>query len=204
MVHSYTLCKNDIPSDVNWGGSVAVDTETLGLVPARDRLCVVQVCSASGEIFLVQMDRYDASPNLQALLNDEKVLKIFHFARFDVAVLRFYLGVSINPVYCTKIASKIARTNTERHSLPELCQFFVGERLIKEQQRSDWGAEVLTQQQLAYAASDVVFLHAIKEKLDVLLAREGRTHLAKGAFDFVPVCADLDLAQTDYRYLIEH
>lgn len=203
-MHNYTLCKNDIPQDVDWGRSVAIDTETLGLVPARDRLCVVQLCSASGEVFVVQMHRYDASPNLQALLADESVLKIFHFARFDVAVLRHYLGAKIAPLYCTKIASKIARTNTERHSLPELCQFFLGERMIKEQQKSDWGADVLTQQQLAYAASDVVHLHAIKEKLDALLEREGRTSLAQGVFEFVLTCADLDLAQTDYRYLIEH
>ena len=203
-VHKYKLFKNDIPQDIDWGGTVAVDTETLGLVPVRDRLCVVQLCSASGEVFIVQMERYDSSPNLIKLFDDENVLKVFHFARFDLAVLRHYLRVLPYPIYCTKVASKLARMNTERHSLPELCQFFLGERLIKEQQKSDWGAKVLTEQQLAYAASDVIHLHAIREKLNVLLEREDRVSMAVGVFEFLRFCADLDLDQTDYRYLIEH
>jgi len=204
MARNYELWKNDVPGDVAWGKSVAIDTETLGLIPARDRLCVVQLCAEDGRVLIVQMERYDASPNLCALLANPNILKIFHFARFDVAVLQHYLSVRLENIYCTKVASKIARCNTERHSLPELCQFFLGERLNKDQQRSDWGAADLCPQQLAYAAADVIHLHEIKGKIDRLLEREGRLDLALRVCDFVRTCADLDLMQTDYRYLIEH
>ncbi len=200
----YPIYQNDIPANIEWGSSVAVDTETLGLIPVRDRLCVVQLCGIGGDVAVVQMKRYDQSPNLCALLNDNSVEKLFHFARFDVAVLKHYLGVNIAPLYCTKVSSRIARCNTERHGLPDLCQFFLNEKLMKEQQKSDWGADVLTQEQVRYAASDVIHLHAIKDRINILLEREGRVDLAHKVCQFIATCAELDLMQTDYRYLIEH
>jgi ribonuclease D len=184
-----------LPAGVGFGSSVAIDTETLGLNPHRDRLCVVQLSAGDGTAHLVQIakDAPDAS-RLKALLTDPKVLKIFHFARFDVAVLEKYLGVVTNPIYCTKIASKLTRTYTDRHGLKDLAHEVLGVELSKQQQSSDWGAAELTQQQLAYAASDVLHLHAIKDKLDAMLAREGRTSLAEAAFRFLPVRTQLDLA----------
>lgn len=189
------LHKGDLPAGVGFGSSVAIDTETLGLNPHRDRLCVVQLSAGDGTAHLVQIakDAPDA-PRLKALLTDPKVLKIFHFARFDVAVLEKYLGVVTNPIYCTKIASKLTRTYTDRHGLKDLAHEVLGVELSKQQQSSDWGASELTQQQLAYAASDVLHLHAIKDKLDAMLAREGRTALAEAAFRFLPVRTQLDLA----------
>lgn len=189
------LHKGDLPAGVGFGSSVAIDTETLGLNPHRDRLCVVQLSAGDGTAHLVQIakDAPDA-PRLKALLTDPKVLKIFHFARFDVAVLEKYLGVVTNPIYCTKIASKLTRTYTDRHGLKDLAHEVLGVELSKQQQSSDWGAAELTQQQLAYAASDVLHLHAIKDKLDAMLAREGRTALAEAAFRFLPVRTQLDLA----------
>ena len=188
------LHKGDLPAGVGFGSSVAIDTETLGLNPHRDRLCVVQLSAGDGTAHLVQIakDAPDA-PRLKALLTDPKVLKIFHFARFDVAVLEKNLGVVTSPIYCTKIASKLTRTYTDRHGLKDLAHEVLGVELSKQQQSSDWGAAELTQQQLAYAASDVLHLHAIKDKLDAMLAREGRTALAEAAFRFLPVRTQLDL-----------
>lgn len=189
------LHKGDLPDGVTFGSSVAIDSETLGLNPHRDRLCVVQLSAGDGTAHLVQFDGQDYSaPRLKALLSDEQVLKIFHFARFDVAVLSKYLNVTANPVYCTKIASKLVRTYTDRHGLKDITSELLGVELSKQQQSSDWGAATLTQQQMAYAASDVLHLHALKSRLDAMLAREGRTHLAKAAFEFLPVRAQLDLA----------
>jgi ribonuclease D len=190
-----TLHKGDLPDGLNFGDSVAVDTETLGLNPHRDPLCLVQLSSGDGNAHLVQMDRdsYDA-PNLRALMGNQNVLKIFHFARFDVAMMQKYLGVVTTPVYCTKIASKLVRTYTDRHGLKDLARETVGIDMSKQQQSSDWGADQLTDAQLAYAASDVLYLHQIKTVLDGMLAREGREEIAKACFAFLPVRAALDLA----------
>lgn len=189
-----TLHKGDLPKDINFGTSVAIDTETMGLNPARDRLCLVQISSGDGNAHLVQFSGgdYDA-PNLRALLRDPSVLKLFHFARFDIASLKAYLDVDCTPVYCTKIASRLVRTFTDRHSLKELCRDLAGIELSKQQQSSDWGAETLTPEQLSYAASDVLYLHKIKDRLDVMLEREGRAELAQSIFDFLPTRSQLDL-----------
>jgi ribonuclease D len=192
---SITLHKGDLAADVVFKGSVAIDTETLGLNPQRDRLCLVQLSSGDGSAHLVQPDpaTYDA-PRLKALLTDPSVLKIFHFARFDLAVLERYLGVAVTPVYCTKIVSKLVRTYTDRHGLKDITAELLGVELSKQQQSSDWAAPTLSQQQLAYAAADVLYLHALKAKLDTMLEREGRTAFAKAAFGFLPTRARLDLA----------
>ena len=189
------LHQGDLPAEVSLGDTVAIDTETMGLVPGRDRLCLVQLSRGDGDAHLVRFapGEYEA-PNLKALLADAKVTKLFHFARFDVAVLRRYLGVTCRPIYCTKIASKLSRTYTDRHGLKDLCAELLGVDLSKQQQSSDWGAAELTQQQLDYAASDVLHLHALKERLDAMLEREGRTDLATAAFQFLPARAILDLA----------
>lgn len=189
------LHKNDLPAGLDLGKSVAVDTETMGLRPARDRLCLVQLSAGDGTAHLVQLDGSDwSAPNLKALLGNPAVLKIFHFARFDVAVLRHYLGVATSPIYCTKIASKLVRTYTDRHGLKDLVGELVGIELSKQQQSSDWASSELSQQQLAYAASDVLHLHTLKAKLDAMLAREGRTQFAEAAFGFLATRAKLDLA----------
>lgn len=189
------LHKGDLPANVTFTGSVAIDSETLGLNPHRDRLCLVQLSAGDGNAHLVQFDGKDYSaPRLKALLADPKVLKIFHFARFDVAVLQKYLGVTTSPIYCTKIASKLVRTYTDRHGLKDLCHELLGVELSKQQQSSDWGAEKLTDQQRFYAASDVLHLHAMKAKLDMMLDREGRREFAEAAFGFLPTRAALDLA----------
>jgi ribonuclease D len=198
------LHRNDLPADLDLGPVIAIDTETMGLNPHRDRLCLVQLCSGDGQAHLVQMvDGFDA-PNLKALLTDPKVLKLFHFARFDVAMLQRYLGVTTAPVYCTKVASKLARTFTDRHGLKDLCRDVLGVEISKQQQSSDWGADKLTEEQLRYAASDVEHLHALKAKLDVMLAREGRAALAQACFAFLPVRAALDLAGFPGPDLFEH
>ncbi len=195
MPQHIELHTGDLPKSVGFGASVAIDTETLGLNPHRDKLCLVQLSAGDGSAHLVQLDRssYDA-PNLKALLTDAKVLKIFHFARFDVAVLEKHLGVKTTPLYCTKIASKLVRTYTDRHGLKDLVAELAGIELSKQQQSSDWGAVQLTPQQLEYAASDVLHLHAIKAKLDVMLDRDGRRTFADAAFKFLPARAALDLA----------
>jgi ribonuclease D len=192
---SIVLHKNDLPAGVSFGPSVAVDTETLGLNVNRDRLCLVQLSSGDGTAHLVQFDGRDYSaPNLKALLTNQAVLKIFHFARFDIAVLEKYLGVVTTPIYCTKIVSKLVRTYTDRHGLKDLVAELAGIELSKQQQSSDWAASELSQQQLAYAASDVLHLHAVKAKLDAMLARDGRQAYAEAAFGFLPTRAKLDLA----------
>jgi ribonuclease D len=188
------LHKGDLPPGLDFGKAVAVDTETLGLLPRRDKLCVVQLSSGDGNAHLVQLDRsaYDA-PNLKALLVNPDVTKIFHFARFDVAVLKHYLGVDTAPLYCTKVASKLTRTYTDRHGLKDLIKELLGIELNKQQQSSDWGAHVLSDAQKQYAALDVIYLHELKARLDNMLGREGRLDLAKACFSFIPVRAALDL-----------
>ena len=192
---SITLHKNDLPAGLSFGDAVAVDTETLGLNVNRDRLCLVQLSSGDGTAHLVQFDGHDyAAPNLKALLTDPAVLKIFHYARFDIAVLEKNLGVVTAPIYCTKIASKLVRTYTDRHGLKDLVGELVGIELSKQQQSSDWASRELSQQQLAYAASDVLHLHALKTRLDAMLEREGRAKFAQAAFGFLSTRAKLDLA----------
>ena len=199
------LHKGDLPAGVSFGASVAIDTETLGLKPHRDRLCLVQLSGGNNEAHLVQFDGRDwAAPRLKALLVDPGVLKIFHFGRFDIAVLDRWLGVKTTPVWCTKIASKLARTYTDRHSLKDLCSELVGIDLSKQQQSSDWAAADLTQQQLAYAASDVLHLHAIKARLAAMLERDGRTAMADAAFAYLPERARLDLAGFDEVDVFAH
>jgi ribonuclease D len=192
---SIHLHKGDLPAGVGFKGSVAVDTETLGLNINRDRLCLVQLSAGDGTAHLVQFDgsNYDA-PRLKALLADPSLTKIFHFARFDIAMLEKNLQVATTPLYCTKIASKLVRTYTDRHGLKDLVAELLGVELSKQQQSSDWAANELSPQQLAYAASDVLHLHALKDKLDAMLEREGRRAFADAAFGFLPVRARLDLA----------
>ena len=188
--------EEDLPEGALGPGAVAVDTETMGLNPLRDRLCVVQISDGSGDEHLVRFgpgSAYDA-PVLKAVLSDPNRLKIFHFARFDIAAIQHALGIVTAPVYCTKIASKLVRTYTDRHGLKELVRELLGQDVSKQQQSSDWGATELSEAQRDYAASDVRFLHAMKDVLDVRLAREGRTHLAQACFDFLPTRAALDLA----------
>jgi ribonuclease D len=186
--------KGDLPEGVDFGGAVAIDTETMGLNPHRDRLCAVQLSSGDGTAHVVQiMAGQKKAPNLVRLLKDRKVVKIFHFARFDLAVLEHAFGVVTGPVYCTKIASRLTRTFTDRHGLKDLVKELTGTELSKQQQSSDWGAEQFTEAQLAYAASDVLHLHALRQKLDVMLAREGRTDIANACFGFLPTRAKLDL-----------
>lgn len=189
------LHKGDLPDGLSFPNGVAVDSETLGLNPLRDRLCLVQISGGDGSAHLVQLDGRDYSaPRLRALLTDRNVLKIFHFARFDVAVMQHYLNVATTPIYCTKIASKLVRTYTDRHGLKDLVSELAGIELSKQQQSSDWAASELTQQQLAYAASDVLYLHELKSKLDAMLTRQGRAHMAQAAFDYLPARAELDLS----------
>src|SRR5580704_3466658 len=178
------LHKGDLPDTLDLGSLVAIDTETLGLNPFRDRLCLAQLSAGDGICHAVQFAAGDyAAPNLKRLLTDPKVTKLFHFARFDIAMFRRYLGVDCKPIYCTKIASKLVRTYTDRHGLKDLVRELLGVELSKEQQSSDWGASDLTEKQLAYAASDVAHLHRLKEVLDGMLVREGRTALARSCFD---------------------
>lgn len=190
-----SLHLGDLPAELSFGPIVAIDTETMGLNPHRDRLCLVQLSSGDGNAHLVQIPRGPVrAPRLAALIADPQVLKLFHFGRFDIAVLEHALGVRCEPVYCTKIAAKLTRTFTDRFGLKELCRELLGVDLSKQQQTSDWGAEKLTDEQMAYAASDVLHLHALKTKLDGLLEREGRMDLAQAAFRFLPTRARLDLA----------
>jgi len=185
----------DLPTGLDFGASVAVDSETMGLNPHRDRLCVVQLSDGNGDAHLVKFKQGDFSaPNLKALMINPDVVKIFHFARFDVAVMKKYLGIDTSPIYCTKIASKLVRTYTDRHGLKDLCRELGGVSLDKQQQSSDWGADNISDAQKDYAASDVLYLHTVKEKLDMMLAREGRTHMAEAAFQFLPMRCEMDLA----------
>ena len=193
------LHHGDLPDGIDLGALVAIDTETMGLNLARDRLCLIQLSGGDGVCHAVQIPTrppgiLHRAPNLARMLADETVTKLFHFARFDIAALRQNLGVLCRPVYCTKIASRLTRTFTDRHGLKDLCKDLLGVDLSKQQQTSDWGAAELTPEQLRYAASDVLYLHALKERLDVMLAREGRAELAAACFRFLPARAELDLA----------
>jgi ribonuclease D len=189
-----TLHRGDLPDGVQFGASVAVDTETMGLVNQRDRLCLVQLSRGDGTADLVQIaPGQREAPNLMRLLGDTRIEKLFHFARFDMAILQKTFGVMPGPIYCTKIASKLARTYTDRHGLKDLVRELLGQEISKQQQSSDWGAPSLSEAQLAYAASDVLHLHAVREKLDAILQREGRLEYATECFAFLPTRVRLDL-----------
>jgi ribonuclease D len=189
------LHRGDLPADVTFDGDLAVDSEAMGLMPGRDRLCVVQLSDGKGDAHLVQFTagQYSA-PNLQKLLADPKRTKIFHFARFDLAIIHRYLGVWCEPVYCTKIASRLVRTYTDKHGFKDLCRELISQDISKQQQSSDWGAHALTNEQVDYAASDVLYLHALRDVLNERLAREGRTELARKLFACLPARAEADLA----------
>lgn len=199
------LYKGDLPDDLDLGNIVAIDTETMGLKPRRDKLCLAQLSSGDGVAHLVQFDRstYDC-PNLKKLLADPKVLKLFHFARFDIAVMQYYLNVVTQPLYCTRTASKLIRTYTDRHGLRDLCKQLLDVDISKQQQSSDWGADELTEDQLNYAAGDVYYLHRLKEILDKTLEREGRTDLARRLFEFLPTKAELDILGWNGSDILDH
>jgi ribonuclease D len=202
---SITYYRGDLPSGLDFGDSVAVDSETMGLSLQRDRLCVVQLSAGDGNAHVVHFpDRNYAAPNLRALLADIKVLKLFHFARFDLAMIQRHFGIVCSPVYCTKVASRLVRTNSDRHGLKDLCRDLLGIELSKQQQTSDWGAAELTSEQVNYAAADVLYLHELRRKMDELLDREGRRHLAEACFSFLPVRAALDLAGWEAEDIFAH
>lgn len=191
---SIHLHRGDLPAGLTWGDAVAVDTETMGLHPGRDRLCLVQLSAGDGVCHLVQIaPGQTEAPLLTALLTDPNVLKIFHFARFDLGILKHALGTAVAPIYCTKIASRLARTFSDRHGLKDLARDLLGIELSKQQQSSDWGAADLSTEQLRYAAADVLHLHRLKERLDEMLRREGRAELAQACFGFLPIRVELDL-----------
>ncbi|MEM8869292.1 MAG: ribonuclease D [Pseudomonadota bacterium] len=189
------LHHGDLPDGLDLGSIIAIDSETMGLLPYRDRLCVVQLSSGDGDAHVVQITKDQSeAPNLTRLLADPDVLKLFHYGRFDIAVMRHRFGVLAAPVYCTKIASKLVRTYTDRHGLKYLLSELLDVDISKQQQSSDWGADMLTQAQIDYAASDVLYLHRLRQALNVRLEREGRMALAQSCFDFLPTRAELDLA----------
>lgn len=200
-----TLHKGDLPGDIDFKDRVAVDTETMGLNPARDALCLVQLSSGDGNAHIVQLDRktYEA-PVLKELLSDQKIVKIFHYARFDLAALKTYLNIDATPAYCTRTASKFVRTYTDRHGLRDVCRDLLGVELNKQYQSSDWGAETLSEEQLQYAANDVLYLHQLQDAFDKRLARENRTELAQKCFDFLATRAELDLAGWYNIDIFEH
>lgn len=200
------LHHNDLPSTLAFGSSVAIDTETMGLNLTRDRLCLVQLSFGDGDAHLVKFgpDSDYAAPNLKRLLTDPDITKLFHFGRFDLASIQAYMDAVCRPVYCTKIASRLARTFTDKHSLKELCKDLLGVDLNKQQQSSDWGAADLTEEQKIYAANDVLYLHKLKEKLDEILIREGRMDLAKACFEFLPARAELDICGWDEFDIFAH
>ncbi len=200
-----TLYKGDLPKDLKFNGDLAVDTEAMGLNNKRDRLCVVQLSDGNGDAHLVQFerDKYNA-PNLIALLSDPARVKIFHFARFDLAIMREYLGIRLSNIYCTRTASRLARTYTDRHGYKDICKELLGADISKQQQSSDWGAKTLSPEQIEYAASDVLYLHKLREKLDIMLNREGRGELAQASFDYLPFRAELDLAGWAEQDLLSH
>jgi ribonuclease D len=199
------LHRGDLPDLTRYTDSVAIDTETMGLHPHRDRLCVVQLSNGDGSADVVQIPQgHTDAPNLKALLANPNVTKIFHFARFDLAALYNAFGVMPQPVYCTKIASRLTRTYTDRHGLKDLVRELLNIDLSKQQQSSDWGAQALSEAQLAYAASDVLHLHGLRERLDVMLAREGRLGLAQACFEFLPTRAKLDLQGWDTEDIFAH
>ncbi len=197
--------ERDLPDGLDLGASVAIDTETMGLEPRRDRLCLAQLSAGDGTAHLVRFNPGEyAAPNLRRLLENRSVLKLFHYGRFDIAVMAHYLGTLAAPVYCTKIASRLIRTYTDRHGLKDLCRELIGVEISKQQQISDWGAAHLSEEQMAYAASDVLYLHALKDKLDALLVREGRADIAQACFDFLPTRARLDLLGWAERDIFSH
>jgi ribonuclease D len=199
------LHRGDLPDLTRYKGSVAIDTETMGLHPHRDRLCVVQLSSGDGSADVVQIPQGHAdAPHLKALLADPGITKIFHFARFDIAMLYHAFGVMPQPVYCTKIASRLSRTYTDRHGLKDLVREVLNIDLSKQQQSSDWGSQSLSEAQLVYAASDVLHLHALRERLDAMLAREGRLELAQSCFEFLPTRANLDLQGWEAEDIFAH
>jgi ribonuclease D len=199
------LHHGDLPDLSRYRDSVAIDTETMGLHPHRDRLCVVQLSNGDGSADVVQIPKgHGDAPNLKALLANPKLAKIFHFARFDLAALYNAFGVMPQPVYCTKIASRLTRTYTDRHGLKDLVREVLNIDLSKQQQSSDWGSQTLSEAQLVYAASDVLHLHALRERLDAMLAREGRTELARACFEFLPTRAKLDLLGWDTEDIFAH
>jgi ribonuclease D len=199
------LYKNDLPADLDLGPIVAIDCETMGLNPHRDRLCVVQLSGGDGHAHIVQITKGQTeAPNLAALLENPDVLKLFHFGRFDIAAMYNAFGALAQPVYCTKIASKLVRTFTDRHGLKYLLQDLVGVDVSKQQQQSDWGSFELTTAQMDYAASDVLYLHRLKDALDVMLAREERVEMARACFDFLPMRAKLDLAGWPEQDIFAH
>ena len=203
-VHFY---EEDLPADVRFAdGPIAVDTEAMGLVPGRDRLCLVQLSDGNGDEHLVRFQRGSdySAPNLKALLGDPNRLKLYHFARFDIGIMQAYLGIMAAPLYCTRTASRLVRTYTDRHGLKDLVKELLGHDLSKQQQTSDWGADELSDAQRDYAASDVRYLHALKEKLDERLQREGRTKLAQACFEFLPTRALLDLAGWPEQDIFAH
>jgi len=197
--------KNDLPSNLNPGKIIAIDTETMGLDYKRDPLCLVQISSGDEEVHLIQINRKTfKADNLKKILEDNHIKKIFQFARFDLAVLNYYLKTDINNVYCTKIASKIGRTYTDKHGLKDLCKELLNIELSKQMQSSDWGTEILTEQQINYAASDVLYLHKIKEELDKILIRENRMELAEHCFKFLKHRVTLDLAGWNNQDIFAH
>ena len=197
--------RGDLPDLTRYKGSVAIDTETMGLHPHRDRLCVVQLSSGDGSADVVQIPQgHTDAPNLKALLADPRITKIFHFARFDLAALYHAFGVMPQPVYCTKIASRLSRTYTDRHGLKDLVREVLNIDMSKQQQSSDWGSQSLSEAQLSYAASDVLHLHALRERLDAMLAREGRLELAQSCFEFLPTRAKLDLQGWETEDIFAH
>lgn len=199
------LHQSDLPDGLDLGPIVAIDSETMGLKPHRDRLCLIQLSAGDGDAHLVQvMDKTTPAPNLEKMLGDDSVEKLFHFGRFDIAVLAHRYGVVSRPVYCTKIASKLVRTYTDRHGLKNLCQEILGVDLSKQQQSSDWGSGSLTEAQKEYAASDVLYLHQLRAEMEKRLAREGRTEMARAAFQYLPDRAMLDLAGWDQVDIFEH
>lgn len=199
------LHHDDLPADVDLGTAVAIDTETMGLNPHRDRLCLVQLSAGDGDAHLVKLaNPATAAPRLSSLLADQTVTKLFHFARFDFAALSHSVGPVNGPIYCTKIASKLCRTYTDRHGLKDLCAELLGVEISKQQQSSDWGADTLSKAQQNYAASDVLYLHDLRAKLDVMLAREGRTEMAQACFSFLPVRAAMDLGGFSEMDIFHH
>ena len=200
------LYKNDLPADIKFKGSVAIDTETMGLAIKRDRLCLVQMCSEDGQTFLVQIqkNKQEEATNLKKLLTDESVLKIFHYARFDVAILNYTFGINVHPIYCTKVASKLARTYTDKHGLKNLCKDILGIELSKHEQSSDWGQDELSAEQLKYAEGDVLYLHKLREILNGMLVREGKMELANKCFEAISTITDLEIAGIVPEELFQH
>ncbi len=205
IVKNIKLYKNDLPLDIKFNGSIAIDTETMGLNINNDRLCLIQISDNKGNSHLVQFIKncYDA-PNLKKILNNKDILKIFHYARFDVAVIKKNLGIMCDPIYCTKIASKLARTFTDRHGLKDLCKDLLKIDINKQNQTSDWGSDDLTKNQIEYAANDVIYLHEIRNKLDKIIKREGKTNLANACFKFLSTRVEFDLMGWQEKDIFQH